>query len=91
MHLLDKGHRDIIHVTHPYSESIRRRVDGFRNAIEETGIYFNPSRHILDLGRIGVELLARHLSDPAALVQRITVGVDLVLRDSTTEPSRTAH
>ena len=173
MHLLDKGHRDIIHVTHPYRESVRRRVDGFRNAIEETDICFNPSRHILDLGnpqnislaagdvldswlnkgnkmptaffcvsdmvalgvmqalqkrgikvpdevsvvgfdglavsahtspaltsmqsdraalgRIGVELLARHLSDPAALVQRITVGVDLVLRDSTTEPSRTAH
>ena len=141
-------------------------VDGFRNAMEERGICFDPSRHILDLcspqniglaagdvlhswleagnkmptaffcvsdmvalgimqtlekraiqvpqdvsvvgfdglsvsahtsppltsmqsdraalGRIGVELLARHMTDPDALVQRITVGVGLVLRSSTT-------
>ena len=166
MHLLDKGHSDIVHVTHPHRESVRRRVDGFRNALEERGICFNPSRHILDLGspqniglaagdvldswlkagnkmptaffcvsdmvalgimqalqksaiqvpqavsvvgfdglpvsahtsppltsmqsdrsalgKIGVELLARHMTDSDALVQRITVGVDLVLRSSTT-------
>ena len=167
-HLLDSGHHDIIHVTHPYRESVRRRIDGFRNAMEERGIGFDPSRHILDLGnpqnmslaagdildswlnagnkmptaffcvsdmvalgimqaldkraikvpdevsvvgfdglavsahtsppltsmqsdraalgRIGVQLLANHMSDPAALVQRITVGVDLVLRSSTAGP-----
>lgn len=49
-HLLDLGHRNILHITHPYRETIRRRVDGFRNAIEEAGIHFEPDRHILDLG-----------------------------------------
>lgn len=56
-YLLELGHRRIVHVTHPYRESLRRRVDGFRNAIEEAGIAFDPSRHILDLGspaRIGI-------------------------------------
>lgn len=36
-HLLDLGHRDIVHVTHPYRESIKRRCDGFRNALEDAG------------------------------------------------------
>lgn len=49
-HLLDLGHRDILHVTHPFRESIRRRMDGFRNALEESGIEFDAERHILDLG-----------------------------------------
>lgn len=49
-HLLTLGHRHIIHVTHPYRETIRRRIDGFRNALEEVGIQFDAQRHILDLG-----------------------------------------
>ncbi|MEM5477423.1 LacI family DNA-binding transcriptional regulator [Pacificibacter sp. AS14] len=49
-HLLSLGHRDIMHVTHPYRESIRRRIDGFRNALEEVGIAYDPDQHILDLG-----------------------------------------
>ncbi|MCV6824562.1 MULTISPECIES: LacI family DNA-binding transcriptional regulator [Halocynthiibacter] len=49
-HLISLGHKDILHVTHPYRESIRRRIDGFRNALEEAGIAFNPEQHILDLG-----------------------------------------
>ncbi|MBU2884459.1 LacI family transcriptional regulator [Gilvimarinus agarilyticus] len=49
-YLLDLGHRNIVHVTHPYRESFRRRVDGFRNAIEEAGITFDPQSHLLDLG-----------------------------------------
>ncbi|QPM90447.1 LacI family DNA-binding transcriptional regulator [Pseudooceanicola algae] len=49
-HLLDLGHREIIHVTHPWRESIRRRIDGFRNALEEEGIAFHPDRHLIDLG-----------------------------------------
>ncbi|SHM74184.1 LacI family DNA-binding transcriptional regulator [Roseibium suaedae] len=48
--LLDLGHRDIVHVTHPYRESIKRRLDGFRDALEEAGIAFDPDRHLLDLG-----------------------------------------
>ncbi|SNS16850.1 LacI family DNA-binding transcriptional regulator [Tropicimonas sediminicola] len=49
-HLLSLGHRDIVHVTHPYRESIVRRVDGFRNALEEAGIGFSAERNLLDLG-----------------------------------------
>ncbi|WP_439510856.1 LacI family DNA-binding transcriptional regulator [Marinimicrobium koreense] len=49
-YLLELGHRRIVHVTHPYRESFRRRVDGFRNAIEEAGIVFDPAQHLLDLG-----------------------------------------
>ncbi|MGD8174769.1 LacI family DNA-binding transcriptional regulator [Marinimicrobium sp. ARAG 43.8] len=49
-HLLELGHRRIVHVTHPYRESFRRRVDGFRNAIEEAGLAFDPKQHLLDLG-----------------------------------------
>ncbi|MGJ8609560.1 MAG: LacI family DNA-binding transcriptional regulator [Octadecabacter sp.] len=49
-HLLTLGHRDILHVTHPYRESIRRRIDGFRNALEEVGVPYDPDLHILDLG-----------------------------------------
>lgn len=49
-HLLQLGHRDIVHVTHPYRESIRRRIDGFRNALEEAGIDFDARHHVLDLG-----------------------------------------
>lgn len=49
-HLIELGHREILHVTHPYRESIRQRMDGFRNAIHEAGIPFEPERHVLDLG-----------------------------------------
>lgn len=48
--LLELGHGDIVHVTHPYRESIKRRLDGFRDALEEAGIAFDPTRHVLDLG-----------------------------------------
>jgi DNA-binding LacI/PurR family transcriptional regulator len=163
-HLLSLGHRHIIHVTHPYRESIRRRIDGFRNALEETGIAYDPKHQLLDLGapenislaardvvmdrlkqgdlptalfcmndivamgaiqavqafglsvpddisiigfdglslggyatpglssiqtnraelgRIGVAMLAERISQPAAAVQRVTTGGDLLLRKST--------
>jgi DNA-binding LacI/PurR family transcriptional regulator len=49
-HLLELGHREIVHVTHPWRESIRRRIDGFRNALEEDGIPFQRDRHLIDLG-----------------------------------------
>lgn len=61
-HLLSLGHRDILHVTHPYRQSIRRRIDGFRNALEEDGIAYDPDRHILDLGSPeNISLAARDL------------------------------
>lgn len=49
-HLIDLGHRDIVHVTHVYRESLRRRLLGFRDALEEAGIAFTPERHVLDVG-----------------------------------------
>ncbi len=49
-YLLELGHRDIVHVTHPYRQSITRRIDGFRNALEEAGVGFDPARNLLDLG-----------------------------------------
>lgn len=49
-HLLDLGHSDIVHVTHPYRESVRRRIYGFRSAMEERGLSFDAAYHLLDLG-----------------------------------------
>lgn len=49
-HLLDLGHRDIVHVTHVYRETIKRRLYGFRDALQEAGIAFSYDRHVLDLG-----------------------------------------
>lgn len=48
-HLLAQGHRDIVHITHPYRQSIARRLDGFRDALAEAGIAYDASRHLLDL------------------------------------------
>lgn len=167
-HLLAQGHRDIVHVTHPWRESMRRRLAGFRAALEAGGVAFDPDRHILDLGspanislsardvveawlkagnpvpsaffcvndlvalgvmqalqarglnvpadvsvtgfdglmlgslsappltsvrsdrqalgRIAVDLLANLIADPTAPLQRISVGVDLLVRRSTAPP-----
>lgn len=57
-HLIKLGHRDIVHVTHVYRESIRRRLEGFCDALAEVGIEYDPDIHLLDLGtpsRIGIE------------------------------------
>lgn len=48
-HLLALGHRDILHITHPYRQSIARRLDGFRDALAEAGVTYDASRHLLDL------------------------------------------
>jgi DNA-binding LacI/PurR family transcriptional regulator len=67
-HLLELGHREIIHVTHPYRPSIVRRLEGFRMALAEAGIPFDPRRHVIDLGspeRLTLEaglVLHEHLS-----------------------------
>lgn len=47
---LDLGHREIVHVTHPYRESFRRRLAGFREALEAEGIEFCAERHVFDVG-----------------------------------------
>jgi DNA-binding LacI/PurR family transcriptional regulator len=50
-HLLEHGHRDIVHLTHGYRESIRRKVDGFRDALEQSGIEFDRTKHVIDTGQ----------------------------------------
>lgn len=52
-HLLAAGHRNIMHVTLPHRLTLQRRMDGFRVAIEEAGLSFDPQRHVLDLGTMG--------------------------------------
>ncbi|MBP0644706.1 substrate-binding domain-containing protein, partial [Mycobacterium tuberculosis] len=32
-----------------YRQSIARRLDGFRDALTEAGVAFDPERHLLDL------------------------------------------
>lgn len=49
-HLLELGHRKIVHVTHTYRESVTRRLDGFRDALESCGIPYVAEKHLLDLG-----------------------------------------
>lgn len=66
-HLIDQGHRDIIHVTHPYRRSFALRLQGFREALAEAGIAFDMDRHVIDLGGPemmnlrGRETIERHI------------------------------
>lgn len=69
-HLLDAGHRNIVHVTLPHRSSLVRRMDGFRDAIEEVGIQFDPARHVLDLGKEGV----RDFEAALAIKQALKAG-----------------
>ena len=68
-HLLDLGHRDIVHVTHPYRKSISLRLEGFRDALSDAGIAFDPVRHVFDLkDSLAISLDARPLiADMAGL------------------------
>ncbi|MDB5800132.1 MAG: hypothetical protein JWL63_1071 [Rhodocyclales bacterium] len=53
-HLLEHGHRDIVHISHLTRRSIRDRLDGFREALSEYDIQFDPDRHLLALPKGGV-------------------------------------
>ncbi|MGC3965489.1 MAG: LacI family DNA-binding transcriptional regulator [Rhodocyclaceae bacterium] len=48
-YLIEQGHRDIVHVTHLYRPLIRRRLDGFREALEEAGLPFSFERNVIDI------------------------------------------
>jgi DNA-binding LacI/PurR family transcriptional regulator len=48
-HLIDAGHRDIVHVTHPHRISLQQRLAGFRDALEEAGVLFDPAQHVIDI------------------------------------------
>ncbi|MBF9232448.1 LacI family DNA-binding transcriptional regulator [Microvirga alba] len=49
--LLEVGHREIVYITLPLRLSLRRRLDGFRDAMESVGITFDPDRHVIDLDK----------------------------------------
>ncbi|MDB5812976.1 MAG: hypothetical protein JWM03_306 [Rhodocyclales bacterium] len=48
-HLLACGHREIVHVTHLNRPFIQQRLDGFREALEQSGIPFDASRHLINI------------------------------------------
>lgn len=53
-HLLEAGHTEIVYVDQGHRLSLRRRRDGFLDALEGAGIALDPHRHILDLTEEGV-------------------------------------
>ncbi|WP_319517723.1 LacI family DNA-binding transcriptional regulator [uncultured Martelella sp.] len=83
-HLLQLGHRQIVHVTHPHRQSLRRRLDGFREALEEAGIEFSADRHVLDLGdphMIGInarEIISRMIDENRELPTAFFCVADIV-------------
>jgi DNA-binding LacI/PurR family transcriptional regulator len=54
--LLAAGHRRIMHVAMRHRLSMQRRFDGFKVALEEAGIGFDPKAHVIDLLEMGVEI-----------------------------------
>lgn len=83
-HLIDLGHRDIVHVTHLYRESLRQRLLGFRDAMEEAGLGFAPSLHVLDVGdpaRLSLscrDLVAERLSRRRSMPTGIVCSNDML-------------
>ncbi|MFT4173679.1 MAG: LacI family DNA-binding transcriptional regulator [Rhodocyclaceae bacterium] len=69
-YLIEQGHRDIVHVTHLYRPLIRRRLDGFREALEEAGLPFSFERNVIDIasGHFSAEQAA------TAVAERIRAG-----------------
>lgn len=48
-HLIGAGHKKIAHVTHPYRASLRQRLHGFCDALEEAGLPFDPAVNLIDI------------------------------------------
>lgn len=65
--LLDAGHREIIYITHELRLSLRRRLDGFRDALDSVGIAFDPERHVIDLAKDGIADIDSRLAIDRAL------------------------
>lgn len=51
--LLQAGHTEIVHVAVAHRLSMQRRLEGFRIALDEAGIQFDPDRHLFDLEVLG--------------------------------------
>jgi DNA-binding LacI/PurR family transcriptional regulator len=54
--LLAAGHKRIMHVAKRHRLSMQHRFDGFRIALEEDGISFDPRAHIIDLFEMGLSI-----------------------------------
>lgn len=67
--LLDLGHREIMHVTRPERLSLRRRMEGFRVALEEAGIGFDHERDVLNISPLAKDEGEAHLAVREALKQ----------------------
>jgi DNA-binding LacI/PurR family transcriptional regulator len=70
-HLIELGHRELVHVTHLYRPLIRRRLEGFRDALEEAGLPFDLERNVIDIpqhGHFSIEMTAE------AIQQRVAAG-----------------
>jgi len=67
--LLSQGHRKIKLITATHRHSLNQRTEGFRQALELSGIEFNKETHVLDL----ISYAKEHSSDQT-LAQRICDG-----------------
>jgi DNA-binding LacI/PurR family transcriptional regulator len=54
-YLFDAGHRDILYIGSPNRFSLKRRMEGFRIALDEAGIAFDKSVHMIDLHEMGID------------------------------------
>lgn len=48
-HLIEQGHRNIIHVTHLYRPFIHQRLAGFRQALEEADLPYSPEENLINV------------------------------------------
>lgn len=77
-HLLELGHQDIVHASHIHRESLRQRLLGFRGALEEAGIVYDPTTHFLDLGDPGMLTMSCWKMVAEKLCKRSTIPTGIV-------------
>lgn len=59
-HLLDLGHRDIVHVGTRRRMTLDLRRQGFIAALARAGISYDPARHLIDIGLQEFAMLDEH-------------------------------
>lgn len=68
-HLIAQGHTEIVHVTHLYRSFIRRRLEGFKDALEEAGLPFSMENNVIDMIGMGEQRFSAERA--AEEIQRI--------------------
>ncbi|GBU09413.1 LacI family transcriptional regulator [Gammaproteobacteria bacterium] len=66
-HLLDLGHRDIIHIGAKRRITLDLRRQGFVSALNYAGIIYNPDSHLIDIGHQDMSNI-----DKQAIMQKLT-------------------